>query len=390
MFADSRFVPRRLSLIALSAMLVWMAPLLWSCGENTETIIYETETVTEYDTLYDTLTETLYRTDTVYADTLYDTLMLPEGRASNLLFGVVYDVSTVLGDSVTTVDSVYAGITSFANPARSDMRCSVNGDELLLEDGQQEYVIVSTLIDMSMGYIFPGVNMLALLDGALYEGFVPRGSEYAMQVVVPVYNFDSAGAVTFDTIEATATVPPPADSVEARVGATVYERVWDPDAGLEYHVIPGDSAVRISWSSVADFYVVSVYRYWFDQFYGPMLTGEPIDSMLMDTSLKIPAGYLAFDTTMDVEDMYDVAVVEIAGVNGPAPSSWDTLPSFDSRGLLLGLNAEYAATYLVPDNGYIVMGKRRTVAAAAPKLRTRTTPEMVVSALRDRGLSNDD
>lgn len=378
---------RRVSLFAVSAMLACMAPLLWSCGENTETIVYET--VTEYDTLYDTVPEIVYRTDTLYDDTLYDTLMLPEGRASNLLFGVVYDVSTLLGDSVTTVDSVYAGVTSFANPARSDLSCSVNGEELPLEAGQQEYLILSTLIDMSMGYMFPGVNMLALLDGTLYEGFVGKQSEYAVQVVVPVYNFDSAGAVTFDTIGGTVTVPPPADSVEVRVGGSVYPAITDVNAGLAYHAIPGDSAVRVSWSSVADFYVVSVYRYWLDQFYGALLVGEPIDSILVDTSLTIRAGYLAFDTTMNINDQYDIAVVEVAGINGPLPSSWDTLPSFDSRGLLLGLNAEYAASLLVPDNGYIVMGKER-VAAAAPKVRGRTTPEMVVSALRDCRLMIDE
>jgi hypothetical protein len=91
----------------------------------------------------------------------------------------------------------------------------------------------------------------------------------------------------------------------------------------------------------------------------------------------VPAGYLALDTAGPDSLIYVVVEVDVIGINGTLPQAgWDTLPAFQSQGMVIGLNAEYTPDYLLPPVLAAQFGKR-LVSSSAPSF----TPPQPRSAL---------
>jgi len=209
--------------------------MLWSCGENTETIIYEYDTVAVHDT-------------TIRVDTLSDTLFLPAGPDSYMLFGLICDVSTTHSDSTHQFDSVYAGVTCFADPARNDLHVTVNGDSVGLETAQRDYLLFESLPDLATGSLFPGVNTLALLEATLYEGLVSKDSVSSLRIVVPAWPADTAQPLTYDTLQESIALPQPVDSYTIATSAGPVPYVTNDTAlQVNYYRVPGDSALDVTW-----------------------------------------------------------------------------------------------------------------------------------------------
>lgn len=329
---------------------------LAGCGaDSTVTTVTEYDTLTVRDTLYrDTLYDTTVVHDTTIAwDTLFDTMFVPPGRSSQVFTGIVYDISSFHPDSIDTartLDSVYVGLTCFSNPRRQDLRVSVNGDSITRLDGQSNYVVSSVVYDLMQGYMFPALNLSALSASTLYEDRVAVGNPYRFQVVVPVYPADSTQTMAYDTVQDSIRVPAVVDSIVVASGRGVHALTYSATVPFPIHIVPGDSAITVSWKDLASYYVVTVYKYDITAT-GAYVVEQPFDTIVPGASVSLARGYLRSGSGSAV---YDLAEVDIVGVNGPEPSSWDTLASFGSRGILIALNAEYTYEILVPERSPIL------------------------------------
>ncbi len=370
--------------VVLALSLISAAPLLWSCGENTETIIYETDTVAVHDTTvrYDTIVD--WDTVTTYEDTLYDTMFLPAGKDPYLLFGLVCDVSSTWGSATAPFDSVYAGVTCFANPARHDLRVRANGDSVPLEFEQREYVLSVTVPDLAQGYLFPAANMVALLKSTLYEGFVSKDSLCSLAIVVPVYPADTTDSLTFDTLQEAIALPPLTRpyAIATSAGPVPYI-TGDTALDVSYFRVPGDSALTITWPDNADFYMVSLQRIAMGST-GFVGVGAGLDTITEQASWTIPKRYLSYSSTMPDSLKYDFAELSIVALNGTPPSSWDTLPTFDNQGVLLAVNDTTEFEFLIPENGELLMGKRRESTIPRSVVKRGSSVELVLDALKRR------
>jgi hypothetical protein len=322
------------------------------------------DTLVVHDTTRIHDTTTIHRYDTLR---FYDTSYIARGPMNAIFCGVVYDLRAVFGTPTQPFDSVYAGVTVLSNPVREDLSIGANAAALPLEDGQRRYLVSEAMRNAPAGYLFPYLNALALLPGALYEGFAPVDTAYRLRIVKPVYPTDTSGHVTYDTVLQVVRVPQPIDTpLTFSWLGTTYPMVRNATHNIYYHIVPPDSSLRISWPRRADFYTVSVSKLQFD-YYGDFVTMQPsIDTFVTDTGFVVPAGYLALDTAGPDSLIYVVVQVDVIGINGTLPQAgWDTLPAFQSQGMVIALTAEYTPDFLLPPVLAAQFGKR-LVSASVP------------------------
>jgi len=335
---------------------------LFMCTGQDNTLDSRSDRVTDTLTLLDTLAVHDTVTQTEY-ETVYDTAYLPVGLQKILYFGMVYDWSGWYAGTADSAyaDSIYTSLTAFSDPIRYDLGVSVNGSALKNNPQRSEYLVTSGLSGVRQGS-FIYFDMFALLNGTFYEnGATPRrDGTFEFRVIVPVYPEDTADAVAHDTIYDEVTLP---DSVGARTVATadsLYERLWDADAGEFYHEVKTDAPLTVTWPACADFYTIAVTKLVFG-YYGVSPVGAMIDTFVTDTEFVLTTDYLANDTpATPIDELYELIEVAIIPVNGPAPSAWDTLPSFESGGLLLALRSEEGREYLFPAVDTSGLGKSRS------------------------------
>lgn len=274
------------------------------------------------------------------ADTIViqDTLWLAEGTPDQILFGMVYDLSWLLSSATKTFDTVYAGLTSFSRPIRSDLSVSVNKEPLDRVPNQPGYIVSSAVSAIPEGS-FQFINMLALVPGALYEGFVPQKSSYLFRTVTPVYTNSTIDS--YDTLKTTVTVPSPINTIILASADSVYTQQFDSSAMLPFTVIDTSADLLLTWNGDADYYAVFAVKIMFSA-NSQATVGETIDTFVTDTSFSIASEW--FSAAAGGE--WSIVEVDYVPINGPAPSAWDTLPSFGSRGLVMGMRSDYSVTYL--------------------------------------------
>ncbi len=349
----------------------------WSCSDSTKTIV--TNDVFVYDTLYaDTLYDTTVVHDTLIEPvTVWDTMFVASGRPTPVLFGLVYDVSFLFDTSGAPADSLYGGLTCFSNPARKDLQVFANADSLPLAQTQSAFILHNVLDNVLFGDVFLGLNSTALVASTLYENWVRRGTQYAFEAVVPVYPADTLAPVEFDTLRDTVGVPPLVDAFVVDAGAgSIVPSIGALGSEQSYYVVPGASAVSVSWSERADFYLVTAYKLVLSM-YGATVVEEPYDTIVTNPATAYRAGYFSIATG---NTDYDIAEVDVVAINGPAPGSWDTLPSFDGRGVLLGVHYDYAYALIIPE-GSLVLPKC-AASSATFALDRRSPVEALTRALQ--------
>jgi len=132
----------------------------------------------------------------------------------------------------------------------------------------------------------------------------------------------------------------------------------------------------MTWNDSADFYVVSAYKLKYYAGYGYELADTPYDTIVTTSVCRLPRGEFSRST---VTGGYDLLEVHFVGINGPEPASWDTLPSFDGRGMALGFSYENDFELLVPI-GSAVLAKG--LAAGTPPPRVGDPYAAVLRALK--------
>jgi len=294
------------------------------------TVIHDTSVVhrTVHDTLYD---------DTL---TVYDTLWAPRDTSAALYFGLVYDMSGY-GAPAEPYDSAYASLFALSDPRRSDLAVSVNATPLPPADKQR---------NISMMRVIDGYPIyLPVMHSVIYETILGTAGSYAFHIIVPIYPSDTALPTLYDTITDAVAAPALFDTFSFAGPSGSYAATSDTRIADRYFLIDNTSDVTIQWHTAADFYMVGVYK--LVQPPGssyPMAVGEPLEEFIADSQYTIPASFLRLDSFTPDSLVYDFVSVELVPINGPPPSQWDTLPSFESQGLLFALPAGYVYEILVP------------------------------------------
>jgi hypothetical protein len=331
--------------------------------------------------LHDTTTIYITRHDTVFQDTLVvrELSFVPRDTSSILYFGLAADL-TGFAALTQPYDSAYVAVNTFSDPIRTDLAVNVNSVALPRDPSRR--------LDMLFSGYFNNSDLFPLAQSSLYDTTVPKSAAYAFSVIVPIYPSDTSQPVSYDTVGAVATVPGLVDTIVCFDTAAAPLPTYVDTSGNGYLLMDNWGDVRATWPDSADFYLVSVTKLTLGMLGNPVTVGEPIDTMVADSEIVIPSSFLWMDESTPDSVRYMVASIDVIPFCGPTPDQWDTLPSFESHGILLGLRAEYTSELLFairPDTAFLA---KRPAALGKRAVKSWKSAEEVVQEVLSR-LKND-
>lgn len=264
--------------------------------------------------------------------TVCDTVAM--GDTDVIYLGVAYDFS-----AYDTLDSAYVELVAFANPRREDLSVRVNNHALRYGETTPKDVFFDA----------NSLAMFALIPGAIYRRTVPAEARYRYVVAKPVYAEDSIAS--YDTSRAAVDRPGAVYPFVLSGPDTTYAPAEDSTRyEYVYHYRWDDTSLTLRWDDGADYYALYAERLASSVYGRPTPVGEPIEIFVTDTQYTFGRAFVFQDSSTPAEEAFNYLWIDLQPVNGPVPSAWDTLPSFGSRGLLLGLRYEPYSVYLVPEN----------------------------------------